>query len=136
MGGWPAVHPGKDHCHCGRQPPQGAGARNHAGAALPRGCTRCCCGGGREGGSCGASSSRCGSTSSRSCQGCPCGYSCPTWASEGMCTKPSFKLFMSHYCAASCGCSVATATAVTTELLQMPAVAGLQDEEEEEDRED
>jgi len=60
---------------------------------------------------------------------------CPTWASEGMCTKPSFKLFMSHYCAASCGCSVATATAVTTELLQMPAVAGLQelDEEEEED---
>jgi len=52
---------------------------------------------------------------------------CPTWAAEGQCTKPTFRTFMNHYCAASCNCS--QPAAAVTELLQMPepAVGMLED---------
>jgi len=72
-----------------------------------------------------------GSTPSTSCSDCttlPHIYveaggkcaDCSKWAAKGECHQAEYKKFMSHYCAASCGCPAGGAIAPETEEMQMP----------------
>jgi len=48
---------------------------------------------------------------------------CAKWAKKGECTEASYKKFMSHYCAKSCGCKGGSKKELTTEelsMMQMP----------------